>query len=419
MCKDGDCKNGGTCGKSGVCECLEGTSGKYCELVEDCDSLKCADAEADCVFDVEKKKGFCACRGENQWYVDGKCVKVTATCEKNEDCKNGGVCGDKRVCECLKGTSGEHCEEVTGCKDLNCEGIGAECFFDTETRKATCDCIDGSQLYMNEKCVAKCDKNEDCKNGGICGQKRVCQCLEGTTGERCETVTDCKDMKCENISAECVFDTEIKKATCACKDATKLYVNDKCVTKFCATECFDSRTTCSSINGVDVCICNQVSKYYDYASHTCKEIDKCLTEIECGKNEICSKEKCRCKDYYEYRNYECQRADMCRHEPCFNNTKCKAGEEAGSIICECDHNHAYYNTKRKRCEDSSCFVPHRKKSCYSKCPLGMKRNEDGECESIYYALWCGRDCGPYGWCMKDYKGHDKCYCDPIFAAMKD
>ncbi|GFW07122.1 hypothetical protein TNCV_3693171 [Trichonephila clavipes] len=75
MCKDGDCKNGGTCGKSGMCECLKGTSGKYCEHIEDCNTLKCADAEADCVFDTEKKKGFCACREENQWYVDGKCVK--------------------------------------------------------------------------------------------------------------------------------------------------------------------------------------------------------------------------------------------------------------------------------------------------------------------------------------------------------
>ncbi|GFW07126.1 hypothetical protein TNCV_3693211 [Trichonephila clavipes] len=41
------------------------------------------------------------------------------------------------------------------------------------------------------------------------------------------------------------------------------------------------------------------------------EIDRCLTEIECGRNEICSKEKCRCKDYYEYRNRECRRFTSC------------------------------------------------------------------------------------------------------------
>ncbi|GFS41433.1 hypothetical protein TNIN_133051, partial [Trichonephila inaurata madagascariensis] len=187
---------------------------------------KCEATDAECQFDFETLKATCVCKDESKVYVNGKCV---GRCEKDDDCENGGSCTEQRTCKCHEGTNGDHCEEITGCEDLKCEATDAECQFDFEILKATCVCKDESQIYVEEKCVGKCEKDDNCENGGSCTEQRTCKCLEGTKGDHCEEITGCEDLKCEATDAECQFDFETHKATCVCRDKSRMYVEGKCV----------------------------------------------------------------------------------------------------------------------------------------------------------------------------------------------
>ncbi|GFW07123.1 hypothetical protein TNCV_3693181 [Trichonephila clavipes] len=149
-------------------------------------------------------------------------------CDKNEDCKNGGICGQKRVCQCLEGTTGESCETVTDCKDLECENISAECVFDTEIKKATCACKDDTKLYVNDKCVKTCKKDEDCKNLGEC-VAHFCRCKPGTYGDDCITLDSCDSLKCEFAEAVCIYNESKNEPFCKCKDDRFIYENKKCI----------------------------------------------------------------------------------------------------------------------------------------------------------------------------------------------
>ncbi|PRD26699.1 UNVERIFIED_CONTAM: eys [Trichonephila clavipes] len=192
---------------------------EYSEAGSDtCLELKCDTPNTECVYDVIKEKPVCMCKDEHYMYVDNECK---AMCEKNEDCENGGACAEGKTCKCLEGFNGDHCKEISGCEDLMCDTIDAECMFDSEIRKATCVCRDARQVYVNEKCVAMCETNEDCQNGGACTEERTCKCLEGTNGDHCEEITACEDLKCEATDAECQFDFEILQAICVCKDESQ------------------------------------------------------------------------------------------------------------------------------------------------------------------------------------------------------
>ncbi|GFW07120.1 hypothetical protein TNCV_3693151 [Trichonephila clavipes] len=68
----------------------------------------------------------------------------------------------------------------------------------------------------------KCEKDNDCENGGSCTEQRTCKCLEGTHGNHCEEIIGCEDLKCEATDAECQFDFETHKAICVCRDKSRI-----------------------------------------------------------------------------------------------------------------------------------------------------------------------------------------------------
>ncbi|GFT48927.1 hypothetical protein NPIL_583831, partial [Nephila pilipes] len=72
--KDGDCKNGGICGKDKVCVCKAGSSGDLCEIVDGCDKLECVPEISNCVLNPTNKAGMCKCREEMKLYVNHKCI---------------------------------------------------------------------------------------------------------------------------------------------------------------------------------------------------------------------------------------------------------------------------------------------------------------------------------------------------------
>ncbi|GFT29754.1 EGF-like domain-containing protein [Nephila pilipes] len=79
--------------------------------------------------------------------------------------------------------------------------------------------------------TASCKSNSDCENGGTCGKDQVCECKEGSSGDRCEIIKGCEKLACDDQISNCVLDVKAKKGMCECKEKTKLYVNHKCIGK--------------------------------------------------------------------------------------------------------------------------------------------------------------------------------------------
>ncbi|XP_035230487.1 neurogenic locus notch homolog protein 2-like, partial [Stegodyphus dumicola] len=170
-------------------------------------------------------KAFCRCSNPIKKF-DYKDQICKEPCQEGE-CKNGGNCtehGDSKYCECLPGTTGDFCSEITKCKSENFCGIDedAMCAYDTLRMEATCQCWYSSKQFDYEKklCKEPCQEN-DCQNGGNCtghGDFKFCECLPGTAGDHCSEITECKKKKyCgTDIYSTCTYDTLRMEAVCQC-----------------------------------------------------------------------------------------------------------------------------------------------------------------------------------------------------------
>ncbi|KAG5880448.1 hypothetical protein JTB14_028782 [Gonioctena quinquepunctata] len=118
-----------------------------------------------------------------------------ATCSK--PCLNGGKCIKPEMCACLKGYSGQQCENpviIPECQEpcLN----GGKC-----VKENVCSCpkgFGGSQCEMD---LNKPQCSKGCQNGGTCSRHEVCKCPKGFEGRHCEQdIDECKEQKpCDQI----------------------------------------------------------------------------------------------------------------------------------------------------------------------------------------------------------------------------
>ncbi|GFU16626.1 hypothetical protein NPIL_584531 [Nephila pilipes] len=154
-----------------------------------------------------------------------------ASCKNNGECRNDGVCGTKKVCECKEGWTGAYCENIRGCDWLKCDTKISNCIFDQTTKNAKCQCKENNKVYMDNRCIASCWNDMECLNSGYCNVYKVCRCREGSSGDHCEIVDGCEDLKCDTKISNCSLNVEAEKGMCQCKDDKKLYVNNKCVSK--------------------------------------------------------------------------------------------------------------------------------------------------------------------------------------------
>merc|ERR1719354_1513973 len=147
----------------------------------------------------------CICKNN---FVGGYCKKLFGGCEKNADCKNGGVCVEKK-CECKGNYLNADCSFECNCKN---NGV---CSMQKDEKShvmamTICDC---KGTYYRE---ADCSKSL-CFNDFENDEAGNCVCQDGFFGDNCETKTeDCdSSIHCSNGSLKCV------------KNTTHLLIDDK------------------------------------------------------------------------------------------------------------------------------------------------------------------------------------------------
>ncbi|GBM97123.1 hypothetical protein AVEN_29849-1, partial [Araneus ventricosus] len=416
---DGDCENKAKCqGPEGkrFCTCSSKLGGDKCEIVKDCVSggkySNCVDSGGECGFDGTDST--CTCNEPKK--LDTRRNFCRTKCSSNDVCKHGAKCSAD-FCQCLSGTQGDECDEVILCKTLKCDEKDATCKYNsTKSPNTFCECNNDKYIFVGDKCVEKCKPKDYCQNGGTCNtQTNLCKCKPNTSGDKCEKISGCEPLKCEDINAECVYDQQAEKPTCKCEN-NYYYEKGECKPEWCRTGCKTAISTCLYEDGVGICKCKTAGNYYDYTSKTCKKIDPCFNKT-CEDDLICSSGECQCPDNHKKNGTRCEQMDLCKDKSlCFPDAKCEAGSSFGYVKCTCNSESAFYNPKTGKCSDGSCFLPDHRKDCKKPCPQGMTF-KDGNCKHDVDTRKCDNDCGFLGWCYNVSKTEQKCVCLSSYAAI--
>ncbi|XP_035228962.1 neurogenic locus notch homolog protein 1-like, partial [Stegodyphus dumicola] len=319
-CQGGPCENGGLyCTYShshpdlGVCICLQGTSGDCCSVIAGCRDALCGHNKtaATCQFDVTEKLPECVCSASDVKfdYTQQICRK---SCEKDDDCLNSGKCtghGKFKFCQCLPGTEGDFCSEVTECKKNNICGTSREtiCTYDNTQMQATCKCLDPSKQidYKEKICKGPCKNDTDCETGHKCiGDKasKFCECEPGKTVNSCSHVKDCHEPDSCGIGNDttCEYYTVQRKAKCQCLNSNKQFnYREKICQEPCRDNDCENDGKCTGIGDFKFCECLPGTAG-DLCSEVtdCNEADFCAegNDTTCIYNSTRLEAMCQCLD---------------------------------------------------------------------------------------------------------------------------
>ncbi|CAL1301498.1 unnamed protein product, partial [Larinioides sclopetarius] len=390
--KDDNCANGGTCNtETGKCNCLTGTNGVNCKNIEGCDQLNCQTKSATCVFDVAGKMPTCKCNADNFYFEEDDCHKK---CEKDDNCANGGTCNTETgKCNCLTGTNGVNCKNIEGCDQLNCQTKSATCVFDVAGKMPTCKCNADNFYFEEDDCHKKCEKDDNCANGGTCNTETgKCNCPTGTNGVNCKNIEGCDQLNCQTKSATCVFDVAGKMPTCKCNADNFYFEEDDCHKKCekddncanggtCNTETGKCNcptgtngVNCKNIEGCDQLNCQTKSAtcVFDVAGKmpTCKcnadnfyfEEDDCHKKCEkddnCANGGTCKTETGKCNCLTGTNGVYCKIIEGCDQLNCQTKSATCVFDVAGKMpTCKCNDDNFYYEEEQcnKKCDkDEDC-----------------------------------------------------------------
>ncbi|XP_035215942.1 neurogenic locus Notch protein-like [Stegodyphus dumicola] len=405
-CRDGNCDNGGKCTGNEdfkFCECLPETTGSLCSDVTECqkENFCGTDGDSICMFDSNQMEAVCQCSNSSKLF-DYKQAICRVPCTDG-DCDNGGKCTnneDFKFCECLPGTTGSLCSDVTECQKENFCGINGDsvCIFDSNQMEAICQCSNISKLfdYKQKICRVPCYKQGTCQNGAVCTES-FCECLPGTSSDFCEEISACENITFCGYGNEtrCIYDTTEKTAVCEClrPDAKFNYL-----TRTCHCDCGVNGTCYFDSSERKKCIC----------SEGFKEFNGWCNECDCGGNGTCSldtygEKKCVCDNGFAEHNGACKECD------CGGNGTCSL-DTYGEKKCVCDNGFAEHNGVCKECDcggNGTCSLDaYGEKKCV--CDNGFAEL-NGVCKEC--------DCGDSGMCSLDTYGEKKCVCDYGFAEL--
>ncbi|XP_032404173.1 protein jagged-2-like isoform X2 [Xiphophorus hellerii] len=274
------CKNGGTCMNTEPdeynCACLDGYSGKNCEIAEHaCLSNPCANGGT-C---HEVPSGF-ECHCPAGW-SGPTCAEDTDECA-SAPCAHGGTCIDMEngyECLCPVQWTGKTCQiDVNECGGKPC--LNAY-YCKNMIGGYHCACFPG---WVGHNCHINMNScHGQCQNGGTCkntARGYQCVCLPGFVGRHCEAQRNhCPSSPCRN-GGRC--HAHLEGFVCDCPPGftgtTCEVQNDPCNPNPC-----QSKSQCNSLAGDFYCSCPD-----DYEGKTCSELkDHCKTH-QCEVIDSCT-----------------------------------------------------------------------------------------------------------------------------------
>ncbi|XP_065829855.1 uncharacterized protein [Oscarella lobularis] len=323
-----DCSHHGRCTSSQTCVCDPGYYGNDCsssnfDTLQDCASQPC------------QNNGQCKPKTSGDGYTCN-CLKGTSGshCEHNADecasspCQNGGTCTDhigRFSCACRTGYNGTRCErDVKECASNPCQN-GGQCI--DGIGGYSCICSPG---YFGLHCNVKAVQCAICLNGGKCRNdgSNLCDCAIGYAGVICQSRVDyCSPQPCQN-SGTCTM-TKTGYA-CACTNDFKGVNCDTPIVR-CATNPCQNGATCKDTSSGFECKCPN-----GYEGDRCDhEIDECLSS-PCLNNATCTdlvaNFVCNCRTGFSG-TYCGINVDDCDPNPCRNHGICY--DLVAGYLCEC------------------------------------------------------------------------------------
>ena len=339
-CGRSPCRSPGIClprpGQSAYfCLCDKSHVGRHCEVsVRRCGSFVCLNG-ASCSRLVQRP-GRSPCRCQ-PGFKGTHCEQRDEPCRRNP-CQHGGLCkpADNHagfVCVCRPPYSGRRCQRRPG------------------------DASAAQTLLVDVRGGSTCDDDSYCLNGGSCfvtkKQHRVCVCLRGFGGDRCENGHDaCSSRPCIN-GATC-YNQHGGSFRCVCAPgyggARCEQVAGVCVPNPCLNNgaCRPSKSTVGY-----VCVCPR-----GYGGLACELRDPCL-DLACRNGAECvvvptrHKEdsfRCRCPAGFTGRLCQVNETSKlppelrtgCTLVPCKNGATCRtasrirpSGVASSHFVCVC------------------------------------------------------------------------------------
>ncbi|CAH8825520.1 unnamed protein product [Trichobilharzia szidati] len=310
-CKPSECLSRcpigrGKCGQTGICECLSGYEGKWCE--SDVDECRLGTHKCDHICINTPGSYLCECHSGYKLNTTNR--KSCHAVECNPRCvPNQGFCSDDTTCICRPGFTGLDCgEDINECQ-AGTHNCPQRCINTHGSFK--CECFEGYEAQNNDGliCISKCSSRCE-SNHGRCDRNGKCVCRRGFTGPDCSEDIN----ECEIIPKICVQGCVNTYGSyyCTCDEGYHQDHRGGCLPNKCNPECVDGQGECLS-NGT--CLCHA-----GFKGQSCEtDIDECKE----GKHN-------------------------CQHE-CIN--------VPGSFKCSCHSGYKISTKDPSKCEPNSC-PPH-------------------------------------------------------------
>ncbi|XP_067944525.1 protein draper-like [Watersipora subatra] len=277
------CESDRDCNYYPETKCISGVCSVECYTNEDCDRNQyCSSSQGACMTKCQTKRE-CA---SNQHCYSNVCE---LPCKNDTGCPFGNLCHQEN---CIP-----TCNEDSSCADICVHGLCAEgC-----SQGAVCplgkDC-------QNDKCLAYCGPATPCPNNQVCTQ--------GYCVEECEPTDDgCRDECFEN--RQCADKHHCFEGTCTgpCAQNSDCGSGYLCNQGSCAIACSEEDRIfcpyelycgvdgyCKSLSG-SPCSSSADCPSNQYCSDVgCRDSVRhgsaCVTDDECGKDELCHERRCEC-----------------------------------------------------------------------------------------------------------------------------
>ncbi|XP_064599411.1 fibrillin-1-like [Liolophura sinensis] len=267
----GQCPNGGSCLRPGVCQCSAGFKIPDCSDIDECS----ADSSA-CELECHNIEGSYSCDCHEGFSWDAETMACLPVCygEVAGVCPNGGTCKSPNRCSCAPGYQEPQCTDIDECSAD--ESVCLEGVCSNLMGSYMCGCEQGYAWSDNtESCQPVCQYHAPgvCPNGGSCVSPGVCLCMEGY-----DSADDCKDIdECGTDNGGCNLECVNLPGSyyCMCeKDGFGKSLTDT----ECKPLCFGERPgTCP--NQGDCTAPGACSCLDGYSSPGCEDVTECAVDI--------------------------------------------------------------------------------------------------------------------------------------------